>query len=77
MPGRRVDGHRLPSRTVESRPETAFLACVDPRLASLGARALLPKAEAEETLNAAGFARAERDGAEVDVLDYRPVIWRA
>lgn len=51
----------LPPEPGAAAPFGGGIACVDPRLASLGARALLPKAEAEETLNAAGFTRAERD----------------
>lgn len=37
------------------------LVFVDPRLAALGARAILPRARAEDSLQAAGFAKAERD----------------
>ena len=51
----------LPAEPGRARPFAGGLAFVDPRLAALGARALLPREGAEAALAAAGFAPAAPD----------------
>lgn len=48
----------LPAEAGRAREFAGGIAFVDPRLPALGARALLPKAEARQILNGAGFAEA-------------------
>jgi len=48
----------LPAEPGRARGLAGGLAYVDPRLPELGARAILPRAEAQEVLNGAGFAEA-------------------
>jgi hypothetical protein len=48
----------LPAEPGRARALAGGLAYVDPRLPKLGARAILPRAEAHEVLNGAGFAEA-------------------
>ena len=49
----------LPEQAGAARPFGAGVALVDPRLAALGARAILPREEIRETLTAAGFAETD------------------
>jgi folate-binding protein YgfZ len=56
----------LPAEPGRARALAGGLAFVDPRLPELGARAILPRAEAQEVLNGAGFAEATR--ADYDAL---------
>jgi folate-binding protein YgfZ len=56
----------LPAEAGRTRPLAGGVAFVDPRLPELGARAILPRAEAQEVLNGAGFAEA--DLADYDAL---------
>jgi folate-binding protein YgfZ len=49
----------LPEQTGAARPFGAGVALVDPRLAALGARVILPREAIRETLAAAGFAEAD------------------
>lgn len=48
----------LPAEPGRARPLAGGLAFVDPRLPELGARAILPRAEAHEVLNGSGFTAA-------------------
>ena len=49
----------LPEQAGAARPFGAGVALVDPRLAALGARVILPREEIRETLTAAGFAETD------------------
>jgi len=51
-----------------AKPLGGGVVYVDPRLAAIGARALLPRAEAEATLAGAGFAPAPREAYEAQRL---------
>lgn len=46
----------LPAEPGRARPFAGGLACVDPRLAVLGARIIVPRGDAEKALTDAGFA---------------------
>jgi len=52
----------LPAEPGRAKPFGGGLAFVDPRLAALGARALLPKATAQQALSEAGFAAGSLAG---------------